>query len=204
LAYLLQGDFTQGWPEYEWRWRMKEAVCRSFSSPRWDGSPLQGRRILLYAEQGLGDTLQLIRYAPLVQERGGVVLGEVPAALLPLLRRCPGIDQLLPTGAALPAFDVQTPLLSLPALLHTTLDTFPAAVPYLSAEPQRLQRWGQELRGLHGFKIGIAWQGSPKYRDDRHRSIVPAPKHRSESRCCSHRVLIFTLHGFFTIFSLAI
>ncbi len=171
LAWLLRGDFEQGWPEYEWRWRTKDFTRRSGAQPRWDGSELEGRTILLYAEQGLGDTLQFIRYARLVQARGGVVLAEVQPALVPLLRSCRGIDQLLPGGAPLPEFDVQAPLLSLPGLFHTTLETVPADVPYLSADPQRMERWGAELATVSGFKIGIAWQGSPTYRDDRHRSI---------------------------------
>jgi hypothetical protein len=90
---------------------------------------------------------------------------------VPLLHSCRGIDQLVPAGAALPRFDVQAPLLSVPHLLHTTLETVPAGVPYLSADPQRVERWGQELSKLDGFKIGIAWQGSRKYAGDKNRSI---------------------------------
>ncbi len=99
------------------------------------------------------------------------MLAEVQPALVPLLRRCPGIDQLLPGGAPLPEFDVQAPLLSLPGLFHTTLETVPADVPYLSADPQRIERWGAELAAVSGFKVGIAWQGSSKYAGDKHRSL---------------------------------
>jgi len=171
LAWLLCGDFARGWPEYEWRWQTKHFPRRPFVQPRWDGNALEGRTILLYAEQGLGDTLQFIRYATLVRQRGGMVLAEVQPALLPLLRSCLGIDQLLPAGAPLPDFDVQAPLLSLPGLLHTTLDRVPADVPYLSADPALSQRWGQELHAIPEFKVGIAWQGSSKYTGDRQRSI---------------------------------
>ena len=171
LAQLLSGDFACGWPEYEWRWQCAKAGRRSWARPRWDGQPLAGRTILLYAEQGLGDTLQFIRYAVEVRRRGGVVLAEVQPALLPLLRRCSGIDRLLAGGTPLPEFDVQAPLLSLPGLLQTTLETVPADVPYLSADPVLVERWGEELRGLDGFKVGIAWQGSSKYAGDKHRSI---------------------------------
>jgi len=171
MAWLQMGDYERGWPEYEWRWQTEDFTPRSFPQPRWDGSYLERRTILLHAEQGLGDTIQFVRYAPLVQARGGVVLVEAPARLLPLLARCPGIDRLMPRGAPLPEFDVEAPLLSLPALFHTTLDTVPAPIPYLSAEPERLARWRGELRALSGLKIGIAWRGSPTYRGDRQRSM---------------------------------
>jgi Flp pilus assembly protein TadD len=172
LIGLLCGNFEEGWPRYEWRWKCPgRAGRRNFAQPRWDGTPLAGRTILLWAEQGLGDALQFVRYAALVRRRGGVVLVEAPPQLLPLLKSCPGIDRLLPAGGPLPDFDVQAPFLSLPGLLRTTLETIPAPVPYLSPEPQRLRRWGEELRAIPGFKIGIAWQGSPTYGGDRHRSI---------------------------------
>ncbi|HEY7310260.1 MAG TPA: tetratricopeptide repeat protein [Gemmataceae bacterium] len=172
LALLQTGDFEQGWREYEWRWRTDDFTPRNFGKPRWDGTPLEGRTILLHAEQGLGDTLQFIRYAPLVQQRGGVVLVEAPPRLLPLLERCPGIDRLVARGAALPDFDVEAPLLSLPDLVGTTAATIPAPIPYLSADPERTARWGAELQAVAGFKVGIAWQGSRTYRGDRQRSIA--------------------------------
>jgi tetratricopeptide (TPR) repeat protein len=171
LALLQMGDYEQGWPEYEWRWQTDDSRARHLGRPRWDGSPLGGRIILLHVEQGLGDTLQFIRYAALVKERGGVVLVEAPKRLAPLLSRCPGIDRLVERGTPLPVFDVEAPLLSLPAIFRTTPQTVPAPIPYLTAEPELRARWGAELRALPGFKIGIAWQGSPTYRGDRLRSI---------------------------------
>src|SRR5205823_5466904 len=85
LCWLGLGDFARGWAEYEWRWRGRNLAPRSFAQPAWDGGPLEGRTILLYAEQGLGDTLQFVRYAPLLQARGATVLLEAPRPLLPLL-----------------------------------------------------------------------------------------------------------------------
>jgi tetratricopeptide (TPR) repeat protein len=171
LAWLQQGDYAQGWPAYEWRWKRPSMPPRPFRQPRWDGTPLDGRTILLYCEQGLGDVLQFVRYAALVQEKGGQVVLECPGFLMPLLSSCPGVDQLVAEGAALPAFDVQAPLLSLPGLLGTTLATVPATVPYLTAPPERVERWAQELTPVQSFKVGIVWQGNPHHPWDRHRSV---------------------------------
>jgi hypothetical protein len=171
MAWLLMGNFEQGWPEYEWRLKgTRELAQPNFPQPTWDGSPLAGRSILLRTEQGLGDTLHFIRYAPLVKAQGGRVLVECTEPLLPLLSGCPGIDRLVPRSleARVP-FDVQVPLLSLPHLLGTTLATVPANVPYLFADTQLLQQWRQELRAYSGFKIGIAWQCNPKLDQQRAR-----------------------------------
>ncbi len=189
LAWLLAGDFERGWPEYEWRWQRKDLISskRSFSQPLWDGSSLAGRTILLHAEQGLGDTIQFIRYVPLVKRRGGTVVLECQPALLPLLQSCAGVDRLLAQGSSLPPFDVHAPLLSLPGILETTMSTIPAEVPYLFADASLVEHWRQELSPLtlpspptaggegrvrgRGFKIGVAWQGNPIHKNDKQRSI---------------------------------
>jgi tetratricopeptide (TPR) repeat protein len=170
LTRLQMGDYERGWPEYEWRWR-RRTVPRRFAQPRWDGTPLDGRTILLYSEQGLGDTLQFVRYAPLVKERGGTVVLQCPGMLQPLLSSCAGIDRIVPEETAPPPFDVQIPLMSLPAAFGTTVATVPARVPYLAADPALVERWGTELRRYPGYKIGLAWQGNPNHRWDRHRSF---------------------------------
>jgi tetratricopeptide (TPR) repeat protein len=177
MIWLLQGDFRRGWAEYDWRWRSNTLTARSFARPRWDGSPLAGRTILLWAEQGLGDALQFVRYAALVKERGGRVILECPAALVRLLKTCPGVDQVVPERTPLPAFDVQAPLLSLPGILGTTLQNIPTEVPYLFAEQSLVDIWRQKLSSLPGFRVGIVWQGNPRAWDpnlrgaDRRRSI---------------------------------
>jgi Flp pilus assembly protein TadD len=171
LSWLMRGEYTRGWSEYEWRWRCAPTPARSFSQPRWDGRPLDGKAVLIYAEQGLGDTIQFIRYAPLVQQRGGMVLVECPGILEQLLARCPGVDRVLPQGSPHPEFAYQIPFLSLPAVFNTTIETVPADTPYLSAPPQLIESWGRKLDAMEGFKIGIAWQGSQKYGGDAHRSI---------------------------------
>jgi hypothetical protein len=125
----------------------------------------------LYAEQGLGDTLQFVRYARLLKEQGAAVVVECQKALLPLLARCPGIDRLAALGGPQPAHDVCAPLMSLPYHLGTRLGTIPADVPYLMADPALIESWRCALAVRPGFKIGIAWQGNPQYTGDKERSI---------------------------------
>ena len=171
LAWLLMGRFEQGWPGYEWRWKCKEfGSLPPFQPPLWDGSPLNGRTILVHAEQGLGDTLQFIRYVPLVHQRGGRVILMCQPPLIRLLTRSPGIERLMAHGDPVPEFDVHTPLMRLPGLFGTTLESVPADVPYLEAEPQLVEAWRHRLGSYPGFKIGIVWQGNPKFRLDRFRS----------------------------------
>jgi hypothetical protein len=171
LLWLVLGDHERGWVEYEWRWRRKELPHRPFSRTEWDGSPLEGRTILLHAEQGFGDTLQFIRYAPLVHDRGGRVIVVCQRPLLRILESCPGIERLVAQGDAIPALDVHAPLLSLPRIFGTTVETIPANIPYLGADPNLVERWRQELESVPGFKIGIAWSGRATYRRDRMRSV---------------------------------
>ena len=170
---LRLGDFEGGWDEYEWRLKVKEKVPsrRSYPQPTWDGSPLNGRTILLHAEQGLGDTFQFLRYTRLVRERGGTILLECPEKLFPLLGPCAGIDQLFASGSPLPQFDVHTSLMSLPRIFGTRLETIPATVPYIMADPALIKHWQRELEPLAGRKVGIVWQGNPRHAGDRLRSI---------------------------------
>jgi tetratricopeptide (TPR) repeat protein len=171
LVQLLQGELAAGWAEYEWRWQIRDLSRKPLNQPPWDGSSLHGRTILLYAEQGLGDTLQFIRYAPLIRQRGGRVVVECQKPLQRLLAGAPGIDRLLAQGETLPPFDVHAALLSLPRLFGTTLANIPADVPYLHAEAALVEQWRRELASVSGFKVGIAWQGSSRYREDHLRSI---------------------------------
>ena len=171
VTLLLVGDYEQGWPEYEWRWKTDKVASRSFSQPRWEGRPAAGMTILIHAEQGLGDTLQFIRYARLVKQQGATVIVQCQRALLPLLASCPGIDRLVANGEQLPEFDAHAPLLSLPAIFKTTVDSVPCDVPYIQADAALIERWRAVLDGIDGMKIGISWQGDRGYREDRRRSI---------------------------------
>jgi tetratricopeptide (TPR) repeat protein len=166
---LLRGDLERGWTGYEWRWRLKVPVPHSVEEYLWDGSPLTGKTILLHTEQGLGDTLQFIRYAAVVKPQGGTVIVSCQKTM-PLLASCPGVDQLVAAGSE-PPFDVQAPLLSLPRILKTSLATVPAHVPYLFADVRHQGKWQSKLSRYRGFKIGIAWQGNPSFARDVTRSI---------------------------------
>ena len=171
LAWLQMGDFEHGWPEFEWRWRRKGIVSPPFLQQQWDGSPLGGRVILLSVEQGFGDMLQFIRYAPLVKARGGTVFVIAPPPLVALFSSCPGVDRVVADNVDLPAFDLHAPLMSLPSLFDTTLATIPRDVPYLTVSAGQVERWRTRLSVVPGTKVGIAWQGNPRHRYDRHRSI---------------------------------
>ncbi|MBI2807063.1 MAG: glycosyltransferase family protein [Planctomycetes bacterium] len=173
LIWLLQGDYERGWPAYDWRWKCKRTTpLPAYKQPRWDGAPLGGRTILLYGEQGLGDVLHFVRYAPLVRERGGRVIVQCQNTLIPILSRTPGIDGLVAWGATPPAFDVWQPLMSLPTVFNTRLDTIPAQVPYIHPNPELVAHWRNQLAPVRGFRVGIAWQGSPRHAWDRHRSVA--------------------------------
>jgi len=167
---LMHGDFSTGWDEYEWRLKVPGMARHRFAQPVWKGEPLAGRTILLYDEQGYGDTLHFARFATLVAERGGRVVLECHEALARVLRTCPGVEQVVPRGEPLPAFDVYAPLLSVPRLLGTRLETIPATVPYLSADAALRSDWSKRIAGP-GFKIGLCWQGRLTHPFDHYRSL---------------------------------
>jgi tetratricopeptide (TPR) repeat protein len=174
LARLALGDVAAGWRKYEWRWRRKETPARALPAPLWDDGDLAGKTILLHAEQGQGDAIQFIRYAPLVKARGGMVIVECPAALCRLFASAAGIDRLIAAGEALPPVDCHAPLLSLPALLGATPQTIPAEIPYVEAELDKVQVWRERLAGLERPKIGLVWRGNPAHSNDRRRSMPAA------------------------------
>ena len=166
LIRLTQGRYPEGWQGYEWRCRRPEWVIKAYPhrlpSPRWNGEPFVGRTLLIHHEQGFGDTLQFVRFLPLAKARGGQVLFEVPTALRPLLKRVAGADEVLelsPHGPSAVPHDLHAPLLSLPGLCDTTLESVAAEVPYLFADPTKATAWAERL-GPGGLKIGIVWSGS--------------------------------------------
>lgn len=171
LIHLVQGEFSIGWQEYEARWKIGGGDKRRFAEPQWRGEPLQGERILLHAEQGLGDTIQFVRYAPLVAALGGTVLLEVQPALHGLLAGIEGVSQVVSRGEPPPDFTWQCPLLSLPLAFGTEPGTIPAKVPYLFPDPVKKEEWQRRLAG-NTRRIGLAWAGNPQHPRDRTRSIA--------------------------------
>ena len=172
--HLLQGRFEQGWVEYEWRWRCAGVALPRFPQPIWDGSDPRGRRIMLHAEQGYGDTIQFIRYARLLAERGARVVLYCQEPIRELMATAPGLEQVVTDATKLPAFDLWCPLLSLPKRFGTTLETIPSKLPYLSADPQRVSQWKQRMRNdPPGMRVGLCWAGSRSNPNHVRRSIPP-------------------------------
>lgn len=170
LVLLLLGRYEEGWALYEWRWKRKRT--REFAAPAWGGGePLEGRTILLHAEQGFGDALQFCRYAPLVARRGARVLLEVPPELVAVMRSLAGVERVIARGEPLPAFDLHSPLLSLPHAFHTDLAHVPSDVPYLHAMPEKRARWREKLGPATKRRVGVLWSGRPAQTDDYKRSM---------------------------------
>ncbi len=174
MVKLLLGDYAEGFAEFEWRWRCSDFVRPDFAQPLWKGEAIAGKTILLISEQGLGDTIQFIRFAPRVKAVGATVLFRCPAPLAKLFAGAPGIDVLIPDGEPLPSFDVYVPLVSLPAIFRTRLEDLPgvAPVPYLRADPELVKSWANRLgpRAPDELRVGIFWQGNRANTQDRFRS----------------------------------
>jgi tetratricopeptide (TPR) repeat protein len=177
LLHLLKGDYDAGWREYEWRWRRwKEQDLtlfkRDFTQPLWLGqTAVEGKTILLHAEQGFGDTIQFCRYASLVAGRGARVLLEVPVQLKDLMASLANVAGIIATQDKPPDFDLHCPLLSLPLALGTRVESIPAQVPYFTVPPESLRRWTSALGLKRNLRIGLAWSGSSGHKGDAIRSI---------------------------------
>jgi Glycosyltransferase family 9 (heptosyltransferase) len=170
---LLAGNYRVGWKLYEWRFRKKDFIVveRNLSQPRWDGGNESGSTILLYAEQGLGDTVHFIRYVPLVAERGLRVIVECQKALVTLMKSVPGVFEVIEKGKEVPAFDTWCPFLTLPLLFGTTLESIPENIPYLRVQTEKKEKWRRQIMcDPPGFRVGLVWSGNPAYRHDRIRS----------------------------------
>lgn len=176
---LLQGDFERGWTDYEWRLKAfidrRDEGLAEFSRRRWLGdTTLEGKRILLYSEQGLGDTIHFCRYVPAVANLGATIVLEVQDTLVTLLTQLPGVSHFVAKTSALPAFDYQCPLMSLPLAFKTNMDTIPSSVSYLHADAIKAARWRSKLGAQRMPRIGLVWSGSRTHQNDRNRSIAAA------------------------------
>jgi len=170
LLMLLHGDYARGWVEYEHRWKLLETSKPSFAQPEWQGEDIAGKTILLQTEQGFGDELQCLRFVPDVLARGARVALRLDRPLVRLAASLPGDLVITPATAPPPAFDVWCPLLTVPRILGTRLDTIPAKVPYLRIRPGIAERWRARLAELPGLKVGLTWAGSPSHVNDFRRS----------------------------------
>lgn len=173
IALLRQGRLVQGFEDYEWRWRTTGSGMgrnRHASIPQWSGEPLAGKRILLHAEQGLGDSIQFMRYVPLVAEQAAETVLQLPHALVGLARD--SLDTRVRVVAGNPQDfvpDLQCPMMSLARAFRTDLDSIPAAIPYLRSDPERVRRHAARLGA--GRKIGVVWAGSKAHHNDANRSL---------------------------------
>ncbi len=178
ILWLLTANFKQGWPEYEWRWKRATTPQRAIDSgKRWNGSDIYDRTLFIYEEQGIGDTIQFMRYLPLLQKAGCKVIFETITPLIRLIESFKGFDRLWvgiknvdtrPTDH----FDYYLPLLSLPAMFGTTLETIPGTVPYLSADENLSKIWKKRISNDNSFKVGVVWAGHPSHANDIRRSVM--------------------------------
>ena len=183
LLLLRRGELEEGFAEYEWRWRAGQFGSRNpyAGTPLWQGQAIRDKTLLVHAEQGLGDTIQFMRYLPTVLEHAGAagrVIVECQSPLQTLLAQNLGVP-VIARGAELPAFDFQIPLISLPHLFKTNLQTIPGHTPYLTADPEKVAAWADRLAALSGDsaaprrRIGITWAGNPRHKNDAKRSMEP-------------------------------
>ena len=172
---ILLGDYEEGWRFYEWRWKSDGFTSQLKPSPQpvWLGEQsLKNKTIVIYPEQGFGDYIQFIRYAPLLEDLGAKVILEVPALLMPVVSTLQGQFILIEKGKALPDFDYHCPVMSLPHAFKTTVDTIPNQVPYFFVNPIKQQTWQARLGEKKQRRVGLVWSGSTQHKNDHNRSIL--------------------------------
>jgi tetratricopeptide (TPR) repeat protein len=174
ILKLLAGDYDEGWNLYEWRWKgVQENVIRYFPQPLWLGEqPISGKTLLIYAEQGFGDFIQICRYVEMVEALGAKVVIEAPGALAPLAASLKGRPRVVERGRPLPSFDLQCPIMSLPLAFKTTVGTIPASVPYLYVDADRQKKWQRKLGARTRPRVGLAWSGNVRLKTGQNR-ILP-------------------------------
>ena len=172
-ALLTAGKLREGWPQYEFRWLQDPLLSlrARFGKPLWSGQDLRDRTILLRSEQGIGDVIQFIRYAPHVKALGTTVILQLRKNIAELAKSFPGVDRVVEPGESLPQFDFYIPLMTLPMVFGTDMDTIPAHVPYLRPQQDRVARWRERMPREDVFNVGLVWAGDPGHLRDRYRSI---------------------------------
>ena len=175
MVLLVLGRYEEGWPKYEWRRRLSLLHGIDRALPLWQGEDIAGKSILLHSEQGLGDTIQFLRYVPLVAERARHVVLEIPRVLVRMAASLP-IDNItiVPKGRTGPSPEVHAPLLGLPRIFNTRVDNIPGRVPYLTPRRPLVERWARVLPGDGRLKVGLVWGGNKEHKGDRRRSIALA------------------------------
>jgi Flp pilus assembly protein TadD len=175
VIHLLQGNFKEGWREYDYRWQCTEAIKYSYAQPKWTGQPLAGKTILLYCEQGLGDTIHFIRFAKSVKALGATTIVYIQPALLALLQNCEGIDALIPNTLPLDrTFDYHCSLLDVAKVLAIDGTNVPGQVPYVNIPQRLIEYWADVFSNSlppARKRIGIVWQGNPDHQADMFRSV---------------------------------
>ncbi|MCG8635092.1 MAG: tetratricopeptide repeat-containing glycosyltransferase family protein [Desulfobacterales bacterium] len=177
LAMLLTGDFKNGWAEYEWRWKRPETPVRQFACGKpWQGENIDGKVLFVYEEQGLGDTIQFMRYLPLLKNLGAKVVFETLPPMIRLTTQTDGYDRLMVGKKGVDTrpvdrFDFFVPMMSLPLRFGTELDTVPSAIPYLKPDPDLSGIWRARMGEADAFRVGVVWSGSPLHRNDQNRSV---------------------------------
>lgn len=176
MLQLLLGDFENGWDNYAWRWKLKDRSLRlrEYNQPQWRGEDLNGKTVLVYPEQGIGDVIQIARYMPLLKAGGASVILEVPAPIRKLIEQGGLADQVIAVNDTPPAFDCHIPLLDLPHLMETRLKTIPENGPYLNAPADKTETWAELIAKDKGLRVGIVWGGNPTHKNDHNRSIDPS------------------------------
>ena len=175
LLKLLIGEYLEGWKLYEWRWKKKPHIntIRSYHQPLWLGDKsIFNKKLLIYPEQGIGDYIQFIRYASIIEELGIKIILEVPLSLLKLCSTLKVQSILIEDGNPLPRFDYHCPVMSLPLALKTTLESIPAQIPYLYADKERKKLWTEKLGNKTVARIGLVWSGSTWHQNDKNRSLL--------------------------------
>jgi hypothetical protein len=171
VALLLKGDYEQGWPAYESRWNFEHLAdtLPAYSQPRWQGEDLQGRTILIIGEQGLGDCIQFVRYMQPLQALGAQIILQVPTALISLFQIEGGVT--IGFDQPVPDFDVWCPMMSLPAVMKTTVATIPRSLAYIQPAAGAVSDWHQRLGSKTRLRVGVSWSGRRDTWINQHKSV---------------------------------